>query len=186
MTNVRKYLAASLLASALSAMPISAALAQQPQPPSATESSPAYGPGMMGYGYGPGYGMGPGIMGYGSGGYGMGPGMMGGSGYGMGPGMMGGSGYGMGPGMMGYGGYGMGPGMMGGFGLARLDLSNAQIDKISKIRETLFRTQTTLMTQMFKARLSAQEQIDAVLTKEQKAELQRGWGGRGRWGMMGY
>lgn len=174
MTNVRNYLAASLLALALSAMPISAALAQQPQPPSATESSPAYGPGMMGYGYGPGYGMGPGMMGYGSGGYGMGPGMMGGFGYGMGPGMMG------------YGGYGMGSGMMGGLGFARLDLSNAQIDKISKIREALFRTQTTLMTQMFKARLSAQEQIDAVLTKEQKAELQRGWDGRGRWGMMGY
>lgn len=38
---------------------------------------------------------------------GMGPGMMGGygQGYGMGPGMMGGTGYGMGPGMMGYGNY---------------------------------------------------------------------------------
>lgn len=163
MTNVRNYLAACLLASALDVMPISAALAQQPTPP--TESSATYGPGMMGYGYGPGYGMGPGMMGYGSGGYGMGPGMMG------------------------YGGYGMGPGMMGGFGLAGLDLSNAQIDKISKIREGLFRTQTTLMTQMFKARLSAQEQINAVLTKEQRAALQRGWGGRrgwGGWGMMGY
>ncbi|MGA9178456.1 MAG: hypothetical protein WBZ05_14535, partial [Desulfobacterales bacterium] len=51
--------------------------------------------GMMGQGYGPGYGMGPGMMGRGYGpGYGMGPGMMG-QGYGMGPGMMGpGNGYG--------------------------------------------------------------------------------------------
>ena len=60
-----------------------------------------YGPGygMMG-GYGS-YGMVPGMMG-GYGGYGMGPGMMGGyGGYGMGPGMMWGGGYGMG--MMGYG-----------------------------------------------------------------------------------
>ena len=73
-----------------------------------TAQAQPYGPGMMGGGYGPGWGMGPGMMG---GGYGpcggmMGPGMMG-------PGMMGyGGGYGPGwmmqghgPGMMGYGGY---------------------------------------------------------------------------------
>jgi hypothetical protein len=65
-----------------------------------------YGPGMMGGGYGPGYGM---MGGYGHG-YMMGPGMMGG----YGPGYMMGPGYG--PGMMGYGG-GYGPGyMMRGYG----------------------------------------------------------------------
>ena len=44
-------------------------------------AQPGPGPGRMGGGYGPGYGMGPGMMG---GGYGPGCGMM------MGPGMMGG------------------------------------------------------------------------------------------------
>lgn len=69
---------------------------------------PGYGPSMMG-GYGPGYMMGPGYGG------GYGPGMMGGGyGPGYGPSMMGGYGSGnmMGPG---YGG-GYGPGMMGGYG----------------------------------------------------------------------
>jgi hypothetical protein len=71
------------------------------------------GPGMMGPGYGYGYGMGPGMMGYGyQGGYGGQSycpycgGYLGSGGgyYGMGPGMMGpGYGYGMGPGMMGPG-----------------------------------------------------------------------------------
>jgi len=103
---------------------------------------PGYGmgPGMMGGGYGPGYGMGPGMMG---GGYGAGPGMMGGGMMDMMMGMMmgGGGGYGMmGPGMMGGGygmGYGMGPGMMGGgMGpLYMLNLSDAQRDKIEKIRD---------------------------------------------------
>jgi Spy/CpxP family protein refolding chaperone len=60
--------------------------------------------GGYGHGYGPGYGMGPGTM-MGRGGYGMGPGMMAGCGMGMmGPGMMGGHGMGMMvPGMMGNG-----------------------------------------------------------------------------------
>ncbi len=72
----------------------------------ATAQPYGYGPGMMGGGYGPGYGM--------MGGYGYGPGYMMGPGYG--PGMMGyGGGYGPGYMMRGYGG-GYGPGMMGGYG----------------------------------------------------------------------
>jgi hypothetical protein len=86
----------------------------------ATAQPYGYGPGMMGGGYGQGYGM---MGGYGHG-YMMGPGMMGGYGYGPGymmdpgyrPGMMGyGGGYGPGYMMRGYGG-GYGPGMMGGYG----------------------------------------------------------------------
>ncbi|MDA8095243.1 MAG: hypothetical protein M0T84_15315 [Betaproteobacteria bacterium] len=145
MNNLQKRLVGSLVASALVAMPICAALAQQLQPSAATDSSAGYGP--MGYGYGPHYGMGPGMMGYG------------------------------------YRGYGMGQGMMGGWGLAGLDLSSTQIDKLSGILTNLARTQSTLRIRMFKARLTAQEQINAVLTKEQRAALQNGWGG---WRMMGY
>ena len=121
-------------------------------------------PTMMG-GYGPGYGMGPGMMG----GYGMGPGMMGG--YGMGPGMMGG--YGMGPGMMGgCGGYG--------YGYNALNLSDAQRDKIAKIQEEAGRSQWEIMSKMRAAAVQgaveAQKKIDAVLTKEQREQLRRGWG----------
>ena len=74
-----------------------------------TVQAQPYGYGMMGPGYGGGYGPGYGMMGGGYGpGYGMGPGMMGG----YGPGMMGpGYGRGYGPGWMMRGGYG--PGMMG-------------------------------------------------------------------------
>ena len=159
-----------------------------------------YGPGMMG-GYG-GYG---GNGGYG--GYGMGPGMM--YGYG-GPGA-----YGMGPEMMGgYGGYGMGPGMMygyGPYGLAGIDLSQEQRDKIARIQEAFSQKQWGLMGQMRDARFKlrdlvasgkaddaavgkaykqiedlrqqmwssmaeSRKQFDAVLTKEQRDQLQRGWG----------
>ena len=150
-----------------------------------------YGPGMMGgpgygRGYGPGYGRGYG-PGYGPGygmGYGMGPGMMGGygPGYGMGPGMMGG--YGMGPWMMGgYGrGYGMGPWMMGGYGYGynALDLSDAQRQKIEKIQEEAWKSQWEVMNKMHEAIsqtwVDAQKKIDAVLTKKQREQLQRGWG----------
>jgi len=108
----------------------------------------AQGPGMMwggqqGWNYCPYCGQ---YLGPGMGGYGMGPGMMGimgrgmmGGGYGMGPGMMGG--YGMGPGMM-------GPGMMGpGYGQSeacqkffdetaglRKDLHNKRYDYFEAIR----------------------------------------------------
>jgi Spy/CpxP family protein refolding chaperone len=156
---------------------------------------PGYGPGMMGgpgygRGYGPGYGRGYG-PGYGMG-YGMGPWMMGGygpgygMGYGMGPGMMGG--YGMGPWMMGgYGrGYGMGPWMMGGYGRGygygynALDLSDAQRQKIEKIQEEAWNSQWEVMNKMHEAIsqtwVDAQKKIDAVLTKKQREQLQRGWG----------
>jgi Spy/CpxP family protein refolding chaperone len=148
---------------------------------------------MGGPGYGQGYGRAPGgAGGYGPG-YGMGPGMMGGygPGYGMGPGMMGGygPGYGMGPWMMGgYGGgygYGMGPGMMGGYGgygYNPLNLSDAQRTKIQKIQEDAARSQWEIMNKMHEAISQgwqdAQKKIDAVLTKEQRDRLQRGWRGR--------
>ncbi len=124
-------------------------------------------PAMMG-GYGPDYGMGPGMMG----GYGMGPGVMGG--YGMGPAMMGGygQGYGMGPGMMG--------GCGGGYGYNALNLSDAQRDKIAKIQEEAGRSQWEIMSKMREAAIQgtveAQKKIDAVLTKEQREQLNRGWG----------
>jgi len=154
------------------------------------------GPGMMG-GYG--YGMGPGMMGgYG---YGMGPGMMGGYGYGMGPGMMGGYGYGMGPGMMG----GYGP---GGYNPLKLsdeqrgkiadiqeDVRRKQWALMSSMHELQFRgrgaeapsdaearklyqASADLHKQMFENSLDARKRINAVLTKEQREQLRRGWGGR--------
>ena len=146
-------------------------------------------------GYGPGYGMGPGMMG----GYGPGYGMMGpGGGYGPGYGMMG-------PG----GGYGPGYGMLGQLNLSseqlskinaiHEDLAKKQWDYAGRMREEAIKLQG-LMTaekrdrgainnqykklqdvrqQRFQARLEAQEKIDGVLTKEQKAQLRRfapGWG----------
>jgi len=145
--------------------------------PSFAQSGTDYPP-MMG-GYGPGYGMGPGMMG----GYGPGYGRGYGPGYGMGPGMMGG--YGMGPGMMGgYGpGYGMGPGMMGGcggYGYNALNLTDAQRDKIAKIQQETQRSQWEVMSKMRETMVlgwqDAQKKIDAVLTKEQREQLKRGWG----------
>jgi Spy/CpxP family protein refolding chaperone len=166
---------------------------------------PGYGmgPGMMGPGYG-GYGMGPGMMG----GM-MGPGMMGGygPGYGMmGPGGGYGPGYGMmGPG----GGYGPGYGMLGQLNLSseqvskinaiHEDLAKKQWDYAGRMREEAIKLQGLITAekrdrgainnqyrklqdvrqQRFQARLEAQEKIDGVLTKEQKAQLRRfalGWG----------
>jgi Spy/CpxP family protein refolding chaperone len=158
-----------------------------------------YGPGGSGGGYGPGYGMGPGMMG----GYGMGPGMMGGYGYGMGPGMMGGYGYGMGPGMMG----GYGPGY--GYGLDLSAEQREKIGKIQqefaqkhwglmtsmhspggpmeqmfsgdeKAARQAYEAMAVARKQMFEASLDMQKQVEAVLTKEQREQLQRNY--RGRWG----
>jgi Spy/CpxP family protein refolding chaperone len=141
--------------------------------PSFADSSTDYPPMMRGYG--PGYGMGPGMMG----GYGQGYG----PGYGMGPGMMGGygPGYGMGPGMMwGNGGYGGCGGY--GYGLNALNLSDAQRAKIEKIQSEASRSQWEIMNKMHEAVSQswqeAQKKIDAVLTKEQRDQLQRGWRGR--------
>ena len=161
--------------------------------PGFAQSTPG-NPEMM-EGYGPGYGMGPGMMGgYGPGYYGRGYYGRGyGPGYGMGPGMMRGygPGYGMGPGMMrGYGGmgYGMGPGMMmggcGGYGYGynALDLTDAQREKIRKIEEDTARAQWEIMSKMHEAMAQgwqeAHKKIDAVLTKEQREQLKRGWRGR--------
>ncbi len=157
------------------------------------------GPGMMG-GYG-GYGMGPGMMG-GYGGYGMGPGMMGGyGGYGMGPGMMGGyGGYGMGPGMM----YGYRGNVAGALNLtddqrekiAKIQegLSTKHWELMGKMQEQQFKLRELLASgkaddaaigkaykrieelrqQMWTTGADAQKQMDAVLTKSQRDQLQRG------------
>jgi Spy/CpxP family protein refolding chaperone len=151
------------------------------------------GPGMMG-GYGPGYGMGPGMMGYG-----MGPGMMG---YGMGPGMMGGygPGYGMGPGMMGgWAGLNLSDAqveqvekihdklqekhrkLMGQMWEEQAKLANLynaeKLDSaaIGKVHDKLAK----LQREALEARIEAENKFADVLTKEQKAQLRRGWGRMG-------
>ncbi len=158
------------------------------------------GPGMMG-GYGPGYGPGPGMMGGYGPGYGRGPGMMGGygPGYGMGPGMMGGygRGYGMGPGMMGYGAlYGLQlsddqrskvQNIQDGAYKKNLELSSKMFDASRKLRDSLasakpdrravaaaYKEVSDLRFQRLQIQLDAREQVDAVLTPEQRKQLQ-GW-----------
>jgi Spy/CpxP family protein refolding chaperone len=165
------------------------------------------GPGMMGGygpGYGGGYGMGPGMMGGYGGGYGMGPGMMGGYGPGYG------GGYGMGPGMMGGWGGGMGPWAMLNLSDAQnAQLEKIWTESMTKQRafmrqmwdaheklEDLYRAEkrdpaaigkaysklSDLERQALEARIDAENKADAVLTKEQKAQMHRGFGR----GMMGY
>lgn len=174
-TTARKTLVALIASIGLAAAAI----------PTFADAQPGY-PAMMG-GYGPGYGPGPGMMGgpgYG-GGYGPGNGVAPGATGGYGPGY----GYGMGPWMMGgYGpGYGMGPGMFAGcggygYGYNALNLSDAQRAKIQKIQEDAARSQWETMNKMREAISQgwqdAQKKIDAVLTKEQREQLQRGWQGR--------
>ncbi len=157
-----------------------------------------YGPGMMG-GYG-GYGMGPGMMG-GYGGYGMGPGMMGG--YGMGPGMMGGyGGYGMGPGMMyGYGANGLNltddqrekiTKIQEALFTKHWELMGKMQEQQFKLREQIasgkaddaavgkaYKNIEGLRQQMWSSGADAYKQMDALLTKEQRDQLQRGGWGRG-------
>ena len=154
------------------------------------------GPGMMGGGYG------PGMMG-GYGGYGMGPGMMGGYG---GMGMMGG-GYGMGPGMM------MGYGALNGLDLsdeqrAKIDkifdaerkqhwsVMGKMMDEQNKLRD-LYAQETPdpkkvgavygeiakLRQQMIETHVQASNEMQQVLTKEQREQL-RQWN-RGGWGPRG-
>ncbi|MGE5241359.1 MAG: Spy/CpxP family protein refolding chaperone [Bacteroidota bacterium] len=163
-----------------------------------------------GGGYGP-YGMGPGMMGGYGGGYGMGPGMMGGygGGYGMGPGMMGGyGGYGMGPGMMGYG-------ALNGLDLSdeqrsKIDkifdaerkqhwgIMGQMLEEQNKLRDLYNADQpdpkkvgaaygqiAKLRQQMLETHVQASNQMQQVLTKEQREQLQQwrrggwGWGPRG-------
>jgi Spy/CpxP family protein refolding chaperone len=97
---------------------------------------------------GPGYGPG-------GGGYGYGPGMMGG--YGYGPGMMGG--YGYGPGMM--GGYGRGGRGFGYRGLAGLDLSGEQREKIAALQEENLRKNWDTMGRMRSERFKLRSLYDA-------------------------
>ena len=177
------------------------AFAQSPAPGDQTQPGPGYGTGPGG-GYGYGYGMGPGMMGPGrGGGYGMGPGMLGpGYGYGMGPGMMGSFGpdYGMGSGTM------FGYGTRSDLNLSaeqRSKIAKIQNDVRRKHWEIMgkmqdeqalmneqyysdqrddaalsktYRKMSELRQQMFDLSLSAQKQIDAVLTKEQRDRLKRG------------
>lgn len=157
------------------------------------------GPGMMGgYGPGGGYGMGPGMMG-GYGAQGMGPGMMG-------PGMMGGYGaQGMGPGMMGPGMMG-GYGAYAGLNLSdeqrakiaeiQQDVSRKQWELMGKMREQGFQmhrfdapgtaddsaarkayqAMADARKAMFENSLDARKRVDAVLTKEQREQMQRNRG----------
>jgi Spy/CpxP family protein refolding chaperone len=148
-----------------------------------------------------GYGMGPGMMG-GYGGNGQGPGMMGGyGGYGPGAGMMGGyGGYGTGPGMM----YGYGANGAGALNLTddqrekitkiQEALSTKHWELMGKMQEQQFKLRELLASgraddaaigkayknieglrqQMWASGADAQKQMDAVLTKEQRDQLQRG------------
>jgi len=126
-------------------------------------------------------------------GYGMGPGMMGG--YGMGPGMMGG--YGMGPGMM--GGYDFGAALnltaeqrsqitkiqdelrlkhwelMGKMQREQLQMKElyASDKRDDAALSNSFRKMSELRQEMFDQLLSAQTQVDALLTKEQRDILKR-------------
>ena len=150
-----------------------------------------------------GYGMGPGMMG-GYGGNGQGPGMMGGyGGNGQGPGMMGGyGGYGMGPGMT----YGYGANAAGALNLTddqrekitRIQeaLSTKHWELMGKMQEQQFKLRElsasgnaddasigmayknieSLRRQMWASGAEAQKEVGAVLTKEQRDQLQRGWG----------
>lgn len=154
---------------------------------------------------------------YGRGSGWMGPGMMGGYGmHGMGPGMMGG--YGGGPGMM--GGYGMGPyGMLGLSDDQRgkinkihdaerkqhwaimgkmMDVENKQRDLLAQSEPdpkkvgAAYAEMAKLRQQMLEAHVQANNDMQKVLTKEQREQLQQ-WhrgmrgGPGGSWprGMMG-
>ena len=141
------------------------------------------GPGTMGYCMGPGmmhgYGMGPGMMGPGM----MGPGMMG-------PGMMG-------PGMMGGYGYGNMPDLSPEQRAKMLEIqqrvSQQHWDIMGKMHQQgygandpyragkldeqtarkNFETMTGFHRQMFESWLQAQKEMDALLTPEQRQQMQR-------------
>ncbi|HEX9182165.1 MAG TPA: Spy/CpxP family protein refolding chaperone [Burkholderiales bacterium] len=186
----------TLIAATAVALAVAASAFAQPGPGGGYGPGYGMGPGMMG-GYGPGYGMGPGMMsGYGPG-YGMGPGMMGG--YGMGPGMMGG--YGMGPGMMGgFGGlygldlseeqrtkvseirrelFGKHWALMGTMHQQDGPLEEAFVSGKfdEKAARKAFDAMSEARKQMFEASLQAYKRIDALLTPEQRKQLQSGWRG---------
>lgn len=157
------------------------------------------GPGMMG-GYGPGYGPG----------YGMGPGAMGGygPGYGMGPGMMGGygPGYGMGRGMMGWGnlqGLKLSKDQQAKITQLRREMHAKQwavmgqmMDAQDRLQELYdadkpdsaaiknqYKVIEDLRLQMMDNAVDTHNQINSILTKEQREKSQQ-WGGRGYGPMM--
>lgn len=155
------------------------------------------GPGMMGgYGPGPGYGMGPGTMGGYGPGYGMGPGMM--DGYG--------PGYGMGHGMMGWGnfqGLDLSKDQQAKIMQIRHEMHAKQwavmgqmMDAQDKLQELYdadkpdsaaiknqYKAIEDLRLQMMDNSVDAHNQINSVLTKEQREKSQQ-WGGRGYGPMM--
>ena len=162
------------------------------------QGGPGYGPGMMGGG-GPGYG--PGMMGGGGSGYG--PGMMGGGGPGYGPGygpgMMGGGGPGYGPGR----GYGPGAGMLESLNLSDEQRDRIQVMQeenrqknwtaMGQLRTDMFALRRMyyadkvdanavaeqqkkvdeLRRQMLKSRLESRNQMEAVLTPEQRKQFRQ-------------
>ena len=161
----------TLIAAAVASLVVAAAAFAQPY-------GPGYGPGG---GYGPGYGMGPVMMG------------------GYGPG----GGYGMGPGMMG----GYGPGYVYGLDLSaeqREKIGEIQQEFAKKqwglmtsmhspggpmeqmfsgdekAARQAYEAMAAARKQMFEAQLDMRKRVDAVLTKEQREQLQRNY--RGRWG----
>jgi Spy/CpxP family protein refolding chaperone len=185
--NLRSTLSGAALIGAM--IMTTTALADPPQ----GGYGPGYGmgPGMMGnYGQGYGHGMGPGMMGN----YGQG------YGYGMGPGMMGGFGpdYGMGSGTM--GGYGarsdlnLNAEQRSKIAKVQNDvrrkhweimgkmqdeqaLMNEQLESETRDDAALskgYRKMSELRHLMFDLSLSAQKQINAVLTKEQRDKMKRG------------
>lgn len=145
-------------------------------------------------------GMGPGMMGGYGPGYGMGSGMMGGQGYGMGPGMMGG--YGMGQGMMGYGDYrelNLSSEQKSRITQLRKSMRTKQwalmaemMDAQDRLQELYdadkqdaaainrqYKVQEDMRRQMVENMVEANNQISAMLTKEQREKLReqnRGYG----------
>ena len=139
-------------------------------------------------GYGPGYGMGPGMMGSYGQGYGVGPGMMGGYGpdYGMVPGVMGG--YGTGADLN------LSAEQRSKIAKIQNDVRRKHWEIMGKMQDEQalmneqyysdqrddaalsksYRKMSDLRQQMFDLSLSAQKQIDAVLTKEQRDKMKRG------------
>jgi Spy/CpxP family protein refolding chaperone len=151
---------------------------------------PGYGPGG---GYGPGYGMGPGMMGGYGPGYGMGPGMMGGygPGYGMGPGMMGG---GYGPGY-GFGGLDLSAEQREKIGEIQQEFARKHYGLMTamhspggpmeqmysgdeKAAREAYEAMAAARKQMFEAQLDMRKQVEAVLTPEQRKQLQPNYRGR--------
>lgn len=200
--SMKSLLVSTIVTFSVAGVSASAAEATKTTPPMMQGPSgdgapcPGYGPGMMA---GAGAGYGPGMMSGAGGGYG--PGMMGG---GMG------SGYGMGQGMM--SGWGGGMGAMGMLDLTdaqTAQMEKIQVDmmkqqrtlmrqiwdaqgKLNDLTKTDKRDLTAIgkayvkladmQQQALAAHIDAENKMTAMLTKEQKAQMHRGFGK----GMMGY